>query len=132
MVRWSSQKKKECTFCNVYFDFKGYFFSFCLLSMERVLNKLSDYKISKNITSYAFFLVFNSFVSNTLFLYPLKTSENRKVLLCFQGVEKGCIGNKWVKIAKSLQLSFKLVSSICYILPKESISKIMNNAFYFI
>ena len=30
----------------------------------------------------------NPFVPNALFLYPLKTSENR----CFQGVEKGCIG----------------------------------------
>ena len=39
----------------------------------------------------------NPFVPNALFLYPLKTSENRKVFWCFQGVEKGCIGNKWVK-----------------------------------
>ena len=36
---------------------------------------------------------FNPFVFNAHFLYPLKTSENRKVL---QEVEKGCIGNKWV------------------------------------
>ena len=39
---------------------------------------------------------FNPVVSNTLFLYPLKTSENRKVFWCFQGIEKGCIRNKWV------------------------------------
>ena len=31
------------------------------------------------------------------FSTPLKTSENRKVF-CFQGVEKGCIGNKCVKL----------------------------------
>ena len=31
----------------------------------------------------------NLFVPNAPFLYPLKT--------CFQGVEKGCIRNKWVK-----------------------------------
>ena len=31
------------------------------------------------------------------FLYPLKTSENCKFFLCFQGVEKRCIGNKRVK-----------------------------------
>ena len=37
------------------------------------------------------------FVPNAPFLYPLKTSENRKVFWCFQGVEKVCIGNKWVK-----------------------------------
>ena len=34
---------------------------------------------------------FNPFVPNAPFIYPLKTSEG-----CFQGVEKGCIGNKWV------------------------------------
>ena len=37
---------------------------------------------------------FNSFVSNAPFLYPLKTSET---VISFQGVEKGCIGNEWVK-----------------------------------
>ena len=38
----------------------------------------------------------NSFVRNVLFLYPLKTSENRKVFLYFQRIEKGCIRNKGV------------------------------------
>ena len=38
----------------------------------------------------------NPFVPNAPFLYPLKTSENRKVFWCFQGVDKGCIGNKRV------------------------------------
>ena len=33
---------------------------------------------------------FNPYVPNAPFLYPLKTSENRT------GVEKECIGNKWV------------------------------------
>ena len=37
----------------------------------------------------------NSFVPNTPFLYSLKTSENQ-VFWCFQGVQKGCIGNKRV------------------------------------
>ena len=40
---------------------------------------------------------FNPFVPNALFLYPLKISENSKVFFCFPGVEKGCIGNEWVK-----------------------------------
>ena len=40
--------------------------------------------------------VFHPLVPNAPFLYPLKTSENRKVFWCFQGVEKGYIGNKWV------------------------------------
>ena len=33
--------------------------------------------------------IVNPFVHNASFLYPLKTSENRKV-------EKECIGNEWV------------------------------------
>ena len=40
----------------------------------------------------------NPFVPNTPFLYNLKTSENRKSFLYFQGVEKRCIWNKWVKL----------------------------------
>ena len=39
----------------------------------------------------------NPFVPNIPFLYPLKISENHKVFWCFQGIQKGCIGNKWVK-----------------------------------
>ena len=41
----------------------------------------------------------DQFVSNAHFLYLLKTLENRKVCKIFkgfQGVEKGCIGTKWV------------------------------------
>ena len=38
--------------------------------------------------------IFNQFVPSAPFLYPLKTSENRK------GVQKGCIGNKWVKLRR--------------------------------
>ena len=37
----------------------------------------------------------NPFVPYSPFLYHLKT-ENRKVF-CFQGVEKGCVENAWVK-----------------------------------
>ena len=36
------------------------------------------------------------FVLDAPFLYPVKTSENLTVFI-FQGVEKGCIGNKWVE-----------------------------------
>ena len=48
--------------------------------------------------------IFNPFIPNTIFLYLLKTSENLKVF-CFQGVEKGCIGNKWVKSLQKNQLN---------------------------
>ena len=40
----------------------------------------------------------NLFVANAPFLYPFKASETRKVFWCFQGVEKGCIWSKWVKV----------------------------------
>ena len=43
----------------------------------------------------------NPFVPNAPFLYPLET-ENRKVFRSFKGVEKGCIGNKWVNFAFEL------------------------------
>ena len=40
----------------------------------------------------------NPFVPNAPFLCPLEISENLTVFWCFQGVEKGCIGNKCVKV----------------------------------
>ena len=43
----------------------------------------------------------DQFVPNTLLLYPLRISKNFTVFWCFQGVEKGCIGNKWVKTTKT-------------------------------
>ena len=43
-----------------------------------------------------FYIIFNVFVPNPPFLYPPKTSDNLMVFWCFQGVEKGWIGNKWV------------------------------------
>ena len=39
----------------------------------------------------------NPFVPNAPFFYPLKTRENHMVFWCFPGVEKGCIGDEWVK-----------------------------------
>ena len=40
-------------------------------------------------------LAFKPFFPNVPFLHSLKTSENLMIFWCFQGVEKGCIGNKW-------------------------------------
>ena len=37
------------------------------------------------------------FVPNSPFLYTLKTTENLTIFWCFQGAEKGCIENEWVK-----------------------------------
>ena len=47
---------------------------------------------------------FNPFAPNALFPYP---PENIcKVFWCFQGVEKGCIGNKWVNIEYYFMISW--------------------------
>ena len=57
----------------------------------------------------------NTFIPNAPFLYPLKTSKNLTVFWCFQGVEKGCIGNYWVKfITFNFKFKFKF---IIYLLP---------------
>ena len=55
-------------------------------------------------------LLFNPFVSNAPLLYPLKTSENLTLFWCFHGIEKGCIGNKWVKVKSSTIAKFLLYS----------------------
>ena len=53
-------------------------------------------------------LELNAFGPNAPFLYPLKKSENLKVFLCFQGVEKECIGNEWVNRKRSTWNSLAL------------------------
>ena len=58
-------------------------------------NILCCNKKEKNANFHEDFAI-NLFVPNAPFLYPLKTSENRKVFWCFQGVDKGSIGNEWV------------------------------------
>ena len=54
----------------------------------------------------------NSIVSNTPFLYPLKTSEKLPIFWCFQEVEKGSTGNKWVNVTIILYLREKEENSI--------------------
>ena len=47
----------------------------------------------------------NPFVPNAPFLYPRKYQKTLGFFLYFKGVEKGCIGNKWVKekMAKAMK-----------------------------
>ena len=40
--------------------------------------------------------LFNPFVPNASFLYPLKQKKTLRFSDVFRGVEKGCIGNEWV------------------------------------
>ena len=53
---------------------------------------------ASDFTSFRNSSPFNLFVPNAPLIYPLKTSENRKVFWCFQGVEQGWIGNRWVNL----------------------------------
>ena len=57
--------------------------------------------------------LFNLFVSNTPFLYPLKT-ENLTVFWCFQGIEKGCIEKKWVKLSETIHQFKKQYFFYCH------------------
>ena len=50
------------------------------------------------------FIPINPFVPKAPFPNPLKTSENHKVFLCFQGLEKGYIGKKCVKDERLLSI----------------------------
>ena len=56
-------------------------------------------------------VLFNPFVSNASFLYPLQTSENLTFFWCFQGVEKGRIGKKQVN-NNSLKKDDRLILTI--------------------
>ena len=42
--------------------------------------------------------IVNPFVSSAPFLCLRRISENREVFQGFQGLAKGCIGNKWIKM----------------------------------
>ena len=53
-------------------------------------------KNSPEMDNKLFFLLTHLFPMYLSSLYHLKTSENYMVFWCFLGVEKGCIGNKWV------------------------------------
>ena len=46
-------------------------------------------------------LVRVSKLSHLFPMHPFSAIWKRQKTLCFQGVEKGCIGNEWVKLKKS-------------------------------
>ena len=74
-------------------------------------------------------LLFNRFVPNAPFLYPLKTSENHKVLWCFQEVGKAYIGNKWVNYSMSRWFFiFDMVLLILICRPMQISAKMIQEA----
>ena len=68
--------------------------------------------------------ILNPFVPDAPFLYPLETSENRNFFWCFQGVEKECIGNKWVN-ESNLVPDFQWINKDYVFLAKRE-SKFLN------
>ena len=81
------------------------YFVRCLIKKIRFQIMDSWFKKSTSITltrrmsaisSATFFVLMKLFVPNGPFLYSLKISESFTIFWCFQGVEKGCIGNKRV------------------------------------
>ena len=72
-------------------------------------------------------------VPNAPFLYLLKTSENRKLFWCFQGVVKGCIGNKWVngmKLSIIFCSLFAVVTNIYWWLYTDDYTMIIHRMKY--
>ena len=63
------------------------------------------FKSTKDLFMNRLALISSSFVPSAPFLYFPKASENCKSFWCFQGVEKGYNGNKWVK-----QVQFRVYS----------------------
>ena len=64
------------------------------------------YKLVKTCYTTGLFLyTFNPFVPSAPFLYPLKTSKNITIFEYFHGVEKGWIGNEWVKVSENQRFS---------------------------
>ena len=72
-------------------------------------------------------LYFNPFVPNALLLCPLKTSVNHNVFCWFQGVEKGCIGNKWIKYFQRVEVYFH-VSGLVTAPSEKSDGELCNNS----
>ena len=58
-------------------------------------------------------LGFNPFAPNAPFPYPLTPSETLTIFWCFQGVEKGCIGNEWVNVTFTIIIFFYYL--LCHI-----------------
>ena len=57
--------------------------------------------------------LFNPFVPDASFLYPLKTLENLMVFWCFQGVKKRYTGNIWINIYPKFRRTNNTVKMKC-------------------
>ena len=73
------------------------------LTLVKVLSSTNFKFISFLVWAPSIYLLFylqfiiNAFVTNAPFLCPWKHQKSLRFSDVFQGLEKGCIGNKWVK-----------------------------------
>ena len=74
---------------------------------------------------------FKSFVPNAPFLNPPKILKNLLVFWCFQGVEKKCIGNKWLKLLFGSPQSFRFPEASFVSETNEDYTRIYDNLLQF-
>ena len=79
-----------------------------VISVQKDFEKFpTDVKLLFGALYFEYLNLINPFVPNAPFLFPVKTSENLKVFWRFQGVEKLCIGNKWVNYSLATILIYE-------------------------
>ena len=89
---------KACDFSNIVLQQNCFHINSAMFLKAAFSTWISNWLIFRTAITGAFRIlsnIYNPFVPNATFFYPLKISENYKVFCCFQGVEKGSIGNKW-------------------------------------
>ena len=101
----SSRKKKECTFCNAYFDWRKIFWHLCFILKYSVLNKLLEYiynlTYQKTLLHTFLLLAFKSVESLQCILNIIEKIM-RKPLFFFVFSTK----NKWNCLVKVLSVNF--------------------------
>ena len=123
------------SFCIFYISlFFYYFLVFYNVSVRHIYNQKSGIVSNSVVTTLKlcskFRFSFNPFVPNAPFLYPMKTSENRKVF-CFHGDRERV---HWKRMGKNgITLAILEVYICCnyYIFHESPPAKLVCNQFYF-
>ena len=66
-------------------------------------------------------------IVNFSYLHPFVSIRKTKGFLCFQGVEEGCIGNKWVKASAKLANSSRCENELNIYVTVDIVVDIMTN-----
>ena len=80
-----------CNFIEIWIPLQVFFKDFVSVSIKHIFQNISEWFLTPlHLLKLIHLFPMHPFSS------PLKISENLTVFWCFQGVEKGCIRNKWV------------------------------------